>query len=71
MEHQLEQKPDVKQTYDTIRNSIVSAQHRLTSAVNSAMLTAYWKLESKFIKPAEKMTELNMAQICCTTYRNI
>ncbi len=50
MEHQLEQKPDVKQTYDTIRNSIVSAQHRLTSAVNSAMLTAYWEIGEQIYK---------------------
>lgn len=31
-----------EQNYHLIRNSIVSAQHKLSSAVNSAMVTAYW-----------------------------
>ena len=32
------------QTYQTIRASIVEAQHRLYSAVNAAMVTAYWEI---------------------------
>lgn len=33
-----------EQTYLSIRQSIVSAQHKLTAAVNSAMVTAYWEI---------------------------
>ena len=32
------------QTYQTIRASIVEAQHRLYSTVNTAMVTAYWEV---------------------------
>ena len=31
-------------TYHVIRASLVKAQRRLTSAVNSAMVTAYWEV---------------------------
>ena len=31
-------------TYHVIRTSLVQAQHKLTSAVNSAMVTAYWEI---------------------------
>lgn len=33
-----------EQTYLSIRQSIVSAQHKLTTAVNSAMVIAYWEI---------------------------
>ena len=32
----------------SIRSSIVEAQHKVTSAVNSAMVTAYWEIGEKF-----------------------
>ena len=31
-------------TYHVIRASLVQAQQKLTSAVNSAMVTAYWEV---------------------------
>ena len=39
-----------EQTYHSIRNSIVSAQHKLSSAVNSAMVTAYWEIGEQIYK---------------------
>lgn len=38
------------QTYQTIRASIVEAQHRLYSAVNTAMVTAYWEIGEQIYK---------------------
>ena len=38
----LQQNPE--QTYHSIRHSIVAAQHKLSAAVNSAMVTAYWEI---------------------------
>lgn len=35
---------NAKFTYETIRNSIVTAQQRVGAAVNSAMVTAYWEI---------------------------
>ena len=34
---------DTEQTYSVIRNSVISAQNKIYSAVNSAMVTAYWE----------------------------
>ena len=39
---QLSQTPE--NTYHVIRASLVQAQQKLTSAVNSAMVTAYWEI---------------------------
>ncbi len=39
MDYNLQKNQNVEQTYHSIRNSIVSAQHRLSTAVNSAMVT--------------------------------
>ena len=33
-----------EQTYHAIRSSIVTAQHTVAAAVNSAMVTAYWEI---------------------------
>lgn len=38
------------QTYQTIRASIVEAQHKLYSAVNTAMVTAYWEIGEQIYK---------------------
>ena len=52
---------NAEQTYHSIRNSIVSAQHRLSTAVNSAMVTTYWEIgEQKNLKHVEKMIVQNM-----------
>lgn len=42
---ELSQKPE--QTLQLIRGSIVDAQHKVTSAVNSAMVIAYWEIGEK------------------------
>ena len=39
MDYNLQKNQNAEQTYHSIRNSIVSAQHRLSTAVNSAMAT--------------------------------
>ena len=39
-----------EQTYHAIRSSIVTAQHTLTMAVNSAMVTAYWEIGEQIYK---------------------
>ena len=39
-----------EQTYHAIRGSIVTAQHILTTAVNSAMVTAYWEIGEQIYK---------------------
>lgn len=49
-------------TYHVIRASLVQAQRTLTSAVNSAMVTAIGKSEERFTQPAGKMTGRNMAK---------
>lgn len=48
--------PDIQKTYCDIRRSIVNAQCKIASAVNSAMVTAYWEVGERSIKPAVKMT---------------
>ena len=41
MDDQLQIIQNPEQTYNTIRKSIVQAQHTMVAAVNSAMVTAY------------------------------
>lgn len=42
--------PDAQQTYCSIRSSIVNAQRKLTTAVNSAMVGAYWEVGEQIYK---------------------
>ena len=42
--------PSQEQTYQTIRGSIVAAQHKLTAAVNTAMVEAYWEIGEQIYK---------------------
>ena len=35
---------DTEQTYSIIRNSVISAQNKIYTAVNSAMVQAYWEI---------------------------
>lgn len=44
MDDQLQITQNPEQTYNTIRKSIVQAQHTMATAVNSAMVNAYWEI---------------------------
>ena len=50
MDDQLQVIQNPEQTYTTIRQSIVQAQHTMTAAVNSAMVTAYWEIGEQIYK---------------------
>lgn len=50
MEEQLQAVQNPEETYNTIRHSIVNAQHKLCTAVNSAMVTAYWEIGEQIYK---------------------
>ena len=50
MDEQLQVIQNPEQTYDSIRHSIVQAQHKLTTAVNSAMVTTYWEIGEQLYK---------------------
>ena len=50
MDHSLSMQQNAEQTYHSIRQSIVSAQHKLSSAVNTAMVTAYWEIGEQVFK---------------------
>lgn len=44
MDKQLQSTQNPELTYRTIRHSLVRAQHKLTTSVNSAMVSAYWEI---------------------------
>lgn len=50
MDDQLQVIQNPEQTYTTIRQSIVHAQHKMSAAVNSAMVTAYWEIGEQIYK---------------------
>ena len=50
MENHLQNRQNAEQTYHSIRQSIVTAQHSLCTAVNTAMVTAYWKVGEQIYK---------------------
>lgn len=50
MDEQLQVFQNPEQTYNSIRHSIVQAQHKLSAAVNSAMVTAYWEIGEQIYK---------------------
>ena len=50
MDYNLQKNQNAEQTYHSIRNSIVSAQHCLCTAVNSAMVTTYWEIGEQIFK---------------------
>lgn len=50
MDDQLQVFQNPEQTYTTIRHSIVQAQHKMSAAVNSAMVTAYWEIGEQIYK---------------------
>lgn len=50
MDNELQANYTTEQTYHSIRHSIVSAQRSLCTAVNSAMVTAYWEIGEQIYK---------------------
>ena len=50
MDDQLQIIQNPEQTYTTIRQSIVQAQRTMATAVNSAMVTAYWEIGEQIYK---------------------
>ena len=50
MDDQLQVIQNPEQTYTTIRHSIVQAQHKMSAAVNSAMVTASWEIGEQIYK---------------------
>lgn len=50
MDDQLQVIQNPEQTYTTIRQSIVRAQHTMAAVVNSAMVTAYWEIGEQIYK---------------------
>lgn len=53
-----------EQTYSVIRKSVITAQSKIYTTVNSAMVEAYWEIGEQFILPAAKMTARNTARVC-------
>ncbi len=50
MDDKLAVSKNAKQTYYSIRKSIVSAQTKMSAAVNSAMVIAYWEIGEQIYK---------------------
>ena len=50
MDDQLQIIQNPEQTYNTIRKSIVQAQHTIAAAVNTAMVNAYWEIGEQIYK---------------------
>ena len=50
MDDQLQIIQNPEQTYTTIRQSIVQAQHKMSVAVNTAMVNAYWEIGEQIYK---------------------
>ena len=50
MDNELQTNYTTEHTYHSIRNTIVPAQRRLSAAVNSAMVTAYWEIGEQIYK---------------------
>lgn len=56
--------------YRSIRGYVIEAQGQVYTAVNAAMVTAYWKSASRSSRPAERTTGRPMASRYCNTFRN-
>jgi len=50
MDTQLQVIRNQEETYTIIRRSIVQAQHKMSAAVNSAMVAAYWEIGEQIYK---------------------
>ena len=42
--------PQAEATYTTIRSTVIAAQNRVYTAVNSAMVQAYWEIGEQIFK---------------------
>lgn len=51
-----------EESYKVIRKSVLTAQSKVYTAVNSAMVQAYWEIGKKFIELVGRMIELNMVK---------
>ena len=67
MDEQLQIIQNPEQTYTTIRQSIVQAQHKLTAAINSAMVTAYWGIGEQIYKACGENDRAGYGKSCCNT----
>ncbi len=54
MDDKLAVSKNAEQTYYSIRNSIVSAQTKMSAAVNSAMVIAYWEIGEQIYKACDE-----------------
>ena len=50
MDKQIQVNLNQEQTYHSIRHSIVEAQRKICTAVNSAMVAAYWEIGEQIHK---------------------
>ena len=50
MDNQLEKKNNSEEIYTSIRSYVITAQNRVYSAVNSAMVIAYWEIGEQIYK---------------------
>lgn len=67
-DNQITMKPE--ESYKIIRNSVLTAQSKVYTVVNSAMVQVYWEIGQEYIKYAEKMTEQNMVKNYYNIYQN-
>jgi len=65
---QIIQNPE--QTYTTIRKSIVQAQRKMSAAVNSAMVTAYWEIGEQIYKACGENDRAEYGKSYCNSYRS-
>lgn len=52
-----------EESYKIIRNSVLTAQEKVYTAVNSAMVQAYWEIGQEIHKACGEMIEQNMVKI--------
>ena len=69
MDNELQTNYTTEQTYHSIRHSIVSAQRSMYTAVNSAMVTAYWEIGEQIYKACGENAAQDMEKSCCSTCR--
>ena len=50
--------------YSSIRSFVITAQHKVYAAVNTAMVVAYWEIGEQITRLAERTTEQNTVKIC-------
>ncbi len=53
-----------EESYKIIRNSVLTAQSKVYTVVNSAMVQAYWEIGQEIHKDVKKMIEQSYCNIC-------